>query len=679
MNRLNELFEDLQSSDTSVRFETLCRIEELGLPNSKLEEFKELVKGEQEQTLIFVIKKIIVAAQKSSDSKFCFSKFESLLNKAKFDEIEFSVLTESVGPAQAQLVAMSLRDIQWESLPDKVLPSVVRFFRKYGSYEDTMALERLCYHHNSRVVSSAIEALERLAPERLTDLIVPLLINSNVSVRSKAVRLLYKIDPHEALRHFEALLSSDSEKERDAAIFQAFFVPFESIKSIVLNFIGIENNAALLKKACVLLLSNPSVDVARKLLEIKYVSTGKRAAVLKKILEGVVESIYKCKIVNKKPAQIMAELVAEYEQKSFELYAERIRMALKAGTVQARYKAAIMLHNWAEKGQDKAKNMLDSYLKQEQDQQLREKIADYLKINKTGLSTKEKKSEASSEKPKTILEIINSADSNNFASVFNKQINAKLDASEIIALINMSEKFGSSVELEKLTKYLKHDNSEVVSFAIDSLKKSNPDILHPFLPTLLKHESDEVKLAALNVFALLDKAQAISLLEKMTSSIKPIERRQAVFCLVHLDFSSVFQVLLKVTRKEKDTDSLEQIANFFRLNASKELFFKLYSDWKLYPEQDLYEPLCKQIADSIAAECNVSTSDLYVQAADNHKQILSSKKQSKQYSVEKINRIRKKTEQEKTTIDSSLVRFTLLAYTIGAILTAVVWFGFLAP
>lgn len=67
-------------------------------------------------------------------------------------------------------------------------PFLARLFRLHGSREDVPALEELCRPRSPRVILAAVEALERLDPDHLSALVVPLLRNPNPAVQAVAIR-----------------------------------------------------------------------------------------------------------------------------------------------------------------------------------------------------------------------------------------------------------------------------------------------------------------------------------------------------------------------------------------------------------------------------------------------------------------------------------------------------------
>ncbi len=201
------------------------------------------------------------------------------------------------------------------------------------------------------------------------------------------------------------------------------------------------------------------------------------------------------------------------------------------------------------------------------------------------------------------------------------------------------------------------------------------------MPQFIKHSFAEVREAAIKVFALFDKEQAIALVEKMLFSVQALQRRQAISCCAHFDFQAVRHLLLRALKIEADPENQMQICSLLRSNADEELFYKLYADFKSCKSSkaSVYEKLCAQIADALSqSPTPVSKQKLYEVAIRKLEEEEKIKSQRQAYKLEKIQEIRDSSS-KKVEIDAGLIRFTVAAYAIGAVLTALIWFLFMAP
>lgn len=689
MDPVKDFFADLRSPDPSIRFSVLSRLEDLAWTETQQSAFRDLLSQEKDPGIKFHMQKVLARFVSPEGSKVSASASEIAiqLQKPDRDEITLALMLESVKKGEAEKVAINLREVVWPRFSTQLLPSVLKFLKKYGSTDDVDAIAALCHHTDPRVLSAAIEALEKLSPDRLKELIVPLLINSNFGIRSRAVRLLYRWDPSEALRHFEAMLFSNSESEKQAALFHSFFFPFKQIESLLLRYISIETDSELIQKAGLVFMANPDRQIPNLLLEARQACTGEKYKLIDSILKGVLQSLYQAKIVNAAPEQMLEMLESHFREKRIRLYVERFSLGLKSGDAETRLKSAIKLCELARHEVKEARDLIDVYLEKERDEGIRQQVRIFLESGRIAAVEQQ----TQQEQPKKLLDysleqrkrIFDSINKDNYAAFMGQivPVFAQLSLQEQVTVLNAVERAGSSKDTDLVARCLHSDNPELLTAAIDALSVINPEVLHPLLPQLIKHRFDEVKIAAIKVFALFDKKQAIALVEQMLHSIKPVQRRNAIFCLAHFDFHSVSQILLNALKNEADPDNLQQIFSVLKSNADAEVFFKVFvearsgkSSKKGYYEE-LYAELARQI---VATDAGKTEAMLYAAAEARLEEESRSKSQRAAYQLEKIQKIREHVD-HKPVIDADLIKFTIVAYAIGGVMTAMIWFLFLAP
>lgn len=139
--------------------------------------------------------------------------------------------------------------------------------------------------------------------------------------------------------------------------------------------------------------------------------------------------------------------------------------------------------------------------------------------------------------------------------------------------------------------------------------------------------------------------------------------------------------MLDAIKNESDEENLQQIFSIMKSNPDEETFFKVYIEARngrsakasLY--KDLYAELARQIVASDPAKTEAS---LYAAAEEKLEEETRSRSQRSAYQLEKIQKIRQ-TSEKQTAPDPELLRFAVAAYSIGAIMTAFIWFAFMAP
>lgn len=687
MDPVKDFFADLRSPDPSIRFSVLSRIEDLAWTEDQQTAFKELLTQEKDPGIRFHMQKVLARFGSLEKNRASAGEIAELLKKPDRDEITLALMLESVKKNEAEAVAKSLREAGWPGFSTQLLPSVLKFLKKFGVADDVNDIASLCQHSDPRVLSAAVEALEKLSPDRLKELIVPLLINSNFGIRSRAVRLLYRWDPSEALRHFEAMLFANSDNEKHAALFHSFFFPFKQIESLLLRYISVETDPELIQKAGLVFMANPDRQIPTRLLEARQACTGEKYKLIDSILKGVLQSLFQARIVNAEPEQMLEVLETHFREKRIKLYIERFSLGLKSGEAETRLKAAMKLCELARHGVEEVRALIEKYLEIERDESIRQQVRVFLESGRLAVTeTPVQQARAGGildYSPEERQQIFDSLNKTSFPAMIRQIIPvfAQLSQKEQVAVLNAVERAGSAGETELVSKCLHSDNPELLTAAIDALSVINPEALHPLLPQLIKHRFDEVKVAAIKVFALFDKKQAISLVEQMLFAIKPVQRRNAIFCLAHFDFHSVSQTLLGAIKNEADPENLQQIFSILKSNADEEIFYRVYiearngkSNKKTFYEE-LYAELARQI---VASDSGKTEASLFAAAEARLEEENRSKNQRAAYQLEKIQKIRQHVDQ-KTTVDPDLIRFGVVAYAIGAILTAMIWFLFMAP
>ena len=697
MDPVKELFAELSSPDPSIRFSVLSRIEEITLTDSQIAEFRNLLASECEPGIRFHMQKVLARFETAEQARpDCSGIFELLQQPAK-DEISLALYLESVKRGEAQAVADELRKSGWVKFSAQLLPSVLKFLKKFGAAGDVDAVATLCSHSDPRVLSAAIEALEKLSPERLREHIVPLLLNTNSGIRSRAVRILYRFDPSEALRHFESMLFSNSEEEKQAALFHSFFFPFKQIESLMLRYISVETDSELIKKAGLVFMANPDRQIPLRLLEARQACVGEKYQLIDTILKGVLQSLFQAGLVNAEPDQMLEVIESHFREKRIRLYIERFGLGLKSGDADTRLKSALKLCELLRHGVDEPRPLIDDFLKKESDEKIIARVRQFLESGRLEPETTRKiesESVGRTEQPlqqKAFIELLPEQRQKVYDAInrenYGQQMAgivgffSQLPVEEQITVLGVIERAGTRKETELILRCIESDNADLLTAAIDALSVVNPEALHPLLPQLIKHRFDEVKVAAIKVFALFDKKQAISLVEQMLHSIRPVQRRNAIFCLAHFDYASVSQILLAALKNEGDEENQQQIFSILLSNADEETFFQVYVEARSgrSARAELYTRLYAGLVPGIIANDPAKTEGaLFAAAEERLEEEKRSQNQRSAYQLEKIQKIRQES-QKKIEPDPGLLRFAVVAYASGAVLTALIWFLFMAP
>ncbi|NLF97854.1 MAG: HEAT repeat domain-containing protein, partial [Candidatus Riflebacteria bacterium] len=227
-----------------------------------------------------------------------------------------------------------VRKANLNSLPNNLLPVLVGFFCRFGDSMDVDLLESWCSDQNPAVTILAVEGLSRIQPDRLRDFLYPLLTSESAGIRSRAIRILHRWHPEEALRQLCNMLESEIIDERRAALAHAFFLPFDRIKHDLIRFLIRESEPALLVQAGQLLIINPDIEMAKSVATVAVETSAEKAPVIKNILLQQCEFLARIKLIEERYESYTNQLLAEATNKADEKRAASLAAAIRDGQIQ---------------------------------------------------------------------------------------------------------------------------------------------------------------------------------------------------------------------------------------------------------------------------------------------------------------------------------------------------------
>ncbi|MFZ2955764.1 MAG: HEAT repeat domain-containing protein [Candidatus Ozemobacteraceae bacterium] len=698
MDAIQTLLEDLRSPDPSIRFSVLTRIESMEWSAEQVNTFQSMALGEVDPGARFHLQKILAHIERTKGEpdrkEDRVAEIERLLALSERDDLGLALLLEDVKRSQAPLVAIALREAKWSDFSGELLPFVLQFFKKFGSFEDAQTIEALCRHPDPRVLAAAVETLEKISPESLKGLIVPLLVNPVHGIRSRAVRLLYRWDPQEALRHFEAMLFSEDAADRQAALFHAFFFPFPEIEPLMLRFLGMEADPALLLRAGYLFRANPQPEEPLRLLEALEASGGTRRKMIEEILNGVLQSLSQAGLVQKTPDQLLVELHEVHARRKVNHLLDACHLGLLSTDVPTRKSAVTRLLELARENHPEANQLLRRHVTGETDPELKVLVSHHLGASERAVPSASANAQIDLERlsPEDRLNTFADLDRHSLRLLRPKLqefLRRKATSEEKVALIRSFGRVGEKTDAPMLQGYLSDSVPEVQTVAVEVLQKLDPDALFPFLPKLIQHPADDVRVAAVQAFSLFDKKQALSLVEKMMTSVQPRQRRSAILCAGQFDFPSVRELLSSALSQEMDTENLGQIIAILKANLDEEVMLQILKVLRNSSGQKndfLNQTITEGSKALIEGKRTVHEAPNDLLAALNGKLDAETEKKRAappSYALNTIQNLRKQQTSKKAEppaeTNESLVQFALMAMATGAILVFLVWYFFLSP
>lgn len=384
-----------------------------------------------------------------------------------------------------------------------------------------------------------IEALTR-AENPDIDALVELLSCQQPALRSRAVRVLHKWYPEEALRHFNAMLASESRDSRRAALADAFFLPFAQIKKAVLRFIYHESDSELIRQAGNLLITNPEPDVAVHFAAIMVQRRCEAVPIFREIFSRLLEFLVKAGTLAEAGAEVERQLLESARQKLFQ------KLSQNANRQPAGENAALLKHG--------------------------------IELN---------------------IETV-AADELRRLSAQLEAIVGELPPPMICALIERRVELKIEGTVAWLKKVLQSTMpAEVYAGVISGLAVLDPDFLKPHLAKLLQHSDSRIQTAALSALARIQPSRAEKLLRQYLFSTI-IERRKTGYRLLSIiEASFSEQLFIQAFKTETEKSLLDFATEIYIDNWDQHLVDALYqtgtpADAAGCHKNSLIESICRQ-------------------------------------------------------------------------------------
>ncbi len=530
------------------------------------------------------------------------------------------------------------------------------------------------------VVCAAIQSLEIINPEALKANIVSLLVYPNAWVRCSAVRAMCHWDKTEAIRYLGAMLFSNKAMEKEVAVNSTIFFPFDQIEPLLLKFLTVERNQSLIQKAGVAFMANPDKATAYRLFEAKQATRGLRSSLIEAILMGVLNSLFQAELDTNPPEQQLKIINQEYEKKRTKLYINHFSAMLGSEDPSVRLNAALKLCELKKKNITEVDVLINEYLKTEEDITVINKVRVALYSNENKEASEKTENKNNLEDREKFLASINKDNYSNLIMSLLPNLK-ELSNSEQIKTINLVKEYGSQNESKYVLKCLDVDDYDVQQAVIDCVSKIDQDALKPHLPNLIKSESDQVKLASINAFALFDKKQALSILSQMMTSVRISQRKSALFCLENLDFASVSDIITSAVKQEKEKSIRQELYTVLLDNINENIFYDMYFHFMSATftpsDKSEFKFFLNKYSEKLALQNPDKKKDDYWEIAETRlkeeREIIA---QREAYRLEKIQSLIEDNDKKEK---AELIKFGFICHGIGFILTILIWFVFMAP
>ena len=579
-------FSELSRPGVTARFLALWRMNATSWTPERREEFRQLAESQTDAGLRFHMRLVLARAESPSGKEPPLVRANRLLKSDPVDLLTLMLECERLPRRDSRVGLEMLKKAGWWNFPSETLPFVLTLVKRFGTSEDGALVEPLCRHSDPRVVMMAVEALEKLNPEDLRPLLVPLLSHEDSGVRGAAIRLLTKWDQPEALRHFEAFLFADDAADRDSALFFAYFFPFPDIEPLLLKFLGLENDPGLLKKTGYLFQVNPGVEEPSRLIEVWETSSGEKKQLIGQVLTGVVNALAKSGLIQKPAEEILSDLQTEYRARRVKHLIEQCRVYLDSPDSLHRSEACRRLRIHASAGSAEAVQTLRDHVARESDPVVRKSLEAFLGVPGTesprpGVSA----SPLAPAVPATPADLsaadrlrwLDGLDATTFRQhrKLLQQWLEQLPPEEKEPVVRLFGRLGVPEDALLIKKQFREGPPGLVVALIDALRRLDVSLLDPLFPRLIVHPADPVREASVRAFVLRDKKQALIQVEQMLASNRPQDLAMGIFALSSFDFPSIADLTFSLLERERDVEHLRQLGVLVKANLSEKLFVRL--------------------------------------------------------------------------------------------------------
>lgn len=472
---------------------------------------------------------------------------------------------------------------------------IARVIRTFGRNwpEDKFNIITSSLNSESLVLKlAALRTMVHLKPELLLDDLPDLLASSDPEIKALAIRALVKIDKEEALNHLQALLLSPTKTERLAGIQNCPFLPFETVKPLLLKYFAAETNPELLTKAGWIIEMNPDVEVPFTLFEISERSPAKKAELVKKVLNEAVRLLNKSGILGDKFAAYTRKLQLWVSKRNALRFARQVVAKLDSETVAVdiEQKIAIAIK------QPIVKEAFKEALKWPLSDLAKSRLAKYL-----GLSDSVPVQPLKAEQKKESIPVVSGENRQSLsqlemlATITPEKAAEKIN--ELICLINKNDS-GSDLKIavfqcltrcklagaeDSAVRLIKSHDVAVATAAVEYLGIVNPDCIFPYLGQCLKVSDVGMKSAALGILKNFDYNQAVSSLRAMMYSADNTQQKMAMECIGQFDFALIRDMLTEFLCLDYHEALLEAGLCHFAANPSADNVYSLYKIEQAHP------------------------------------------------------------------------------------------------
>ncbi|GAB4280421.1 MAG: hypothetical protein Kow0029_24990 [Candidatus Rifleibacteriota bacterium] len=446
-------------------------------------------------------------------------------------------------------------------------------------------LEINLFSKSSVLQLACLEAVIQTEPEILYRNFEKIVLAKDPLIRALAIRGLARKDPVSAAEFLSECLRKGDHYNKLAALRVCSVMPFELIKSSILELVFTENDAKLLKIASTIIIANPDKEVPFRLCDQMVKSGEKRRKFLQDLLKKT------CELIK------FADICENFQQ-----YFNSVKHYAVAARAKFFVLSCVELFNGAE--EQTKRRIANEFARKASLPEIKEAVAELEKLNPgllrdlmaagltiTGdeqhealkaarhgeeLSQTAAKTEESPEKNlirelSKIGELPPEAADKKIESALRSQ-NPELIAAAFRA--GVACKHNKWVSLAN--SFLKNENDEIVASAIDYLAEKDTESFLLQFRTLINSKSILVRTALLRNICRVAPDVAREILISMLNDNSESVRERALGSVIHFEFASIREILTSYLRKESREKLIVSCIAFYLANPAVENVYDLH-------------------------------------------------------------------------------------------------------
>ncbi len=467
-------------------------------------------------------------------------------------------------------------------IPAELRVAVVKILARNGAPDDAERLVAWLDETADDQAPPYLDALGSLSPQTLLRILPRFLASKLPSVRGRAVSILNRLDPEEALAHLSELLASDQREELLAGLRIAFQFPYGGIALPILNLLGETADNEIFQASAMFLLSNPDLEVAYAILEMKETLEERRGELFGKLLGQLLPVLVSIGKLDPGSATIEG-LVRAYRQNRLQKFLGELEIQISLGE-PAKLKA---IEAWL------AKNLANpetaAFVEKLSANPATEEMYRRLTAASapgaatvtpatsavSGPSVREMREEGPEAKI-AFMKAISGAVSPEIAAWLREEADSgsaqvQAAAFRTLRLLTRTHLFALAPDdLRIAEKNLFHENSLVAFQAMAFLESADASRLKPYLSRLLNSSDPLIASRAVIKALKVHQTEAVRTLVGMLASDQPLVRARAVKGLMVCPFEPVAETVFAALRIETNPDIARGLLTVILQNPSPE-------------------------------------------------------------------------------------------------------------